>query len=326
MGEAERRIHSKAARLRYIEHRLYNAPAGLRAIELAELCGVDRRTIYRDIQALDDAGVPIWQQNGKYGIDRNTYLATIRLNLNEAVALFFAARLLSHHSDEHNPHIVAALDKLAAGLPDQTIAANIARLADIVRSRPAHPRYVSILETLTRGWFERRMVHIHYRAPNRPLTQRDIAPYFFEVVRTTPGVYVLSYDRLRNDLRTFKVERIEHAELLDERYTIPAEFDPYERLAGSWEVMNEAAVSIHLRFSAQVAPRIRENRWHHSQRLTDNDDGGCDLWLTVAGTREILSWVLSWGSDVEVLAPPELRAEVIEHARRMLAKYDTAPR
>ena len=103
------RIQSKAARLQRIEHRLYNAPRGLRVAELAEYCGVDRRTIYRDLQALEEMGAPIWESEGRYGIDRESYLSTIRLNLNEAVALFFAARLLAHHSDEHNPNVVSAL-------------------------------------------------------------------------------------------------------------------------------------------------------------------------------------------------------------------------
>lgn len=140
-------------------------------------------------------------------------------------------------------------------------------------------------------------------------------------MRTTPGVYVIGYDRLRDDLRTFKVERIEHAELLDEQFSIPTDFDPYAHLARSWELMNEAEVTIHLRFSPQAAPRIRENRWHHSQRLIDNADGSCDLYLTIAGIREILGWVLSWGTEVEVIEPEELRAEVINHARRILEKY-----
>ncbi|WP_298821259.1 helix-turn-helix transcriptional regulator [Chloroflexus sp.] len=322
MSEFNHRLRSKAARLRNLEHKLYNAPPrGYSVIELAKLCGVNRRTIYRDLETLSEAGVPIWQHNRRYGLNRDAYLATIRLNLNEAIALFFAARLLSHHSDEHNPHIVSALDQLAAGLPDQTIASHIARLADIVRARPPNPHYIHTLELLTRAWADRRMVRIRYRAPNRPPTEREIAPYFLEVTRTTPGVYVIGYDRLRNDMRTFKVERIESAELIDEQFSIPAGFDPYERLARSWEVMNEAEVAIHLRFSPTAAPRVRENRWHHSQQLIDNADGGCDLYLTVAGIREILGWVLSWGPEVEVLAPEELRIEVISNAHRILAQY-----
>ena len=315
------RIKSKAARLQRIEYRLYNSPQGVRAVDLARECGVARRTIYRDLESLEEMGVPVWENAGRFGIDRASYLSTIRLNLNEAIALFFAARLLAHHSDEHNPHIVSALDKLAAGLPDETIAEHIGRIASVVRSRPLRESYIRALETLTRAWADRRMVRIAYRAPNRELTERVIATYFVEVSRWNPAAYVIGHDQLRGALRTFKIERIERAEALNEIYTIPVDFDPYGYLANAWGVMDEAEVEVHLRFSASVAGRVRESLWHANQQLIEQADGGCELKMTVNGTREITSWVLGWGAEVEVLAPAELRSEVAAHGVRMAERY-----
>jgi proteasome accessory factor B len=315
------RIKSKVARLNRIEQRLYNTPQGLRVVELAAYCGVDRRTIYRDLMSLHEMGVPVWEDKGRFGIDRAAYLSTVRLNLNEAIAIFFAARLLSYHSDEHNPHIVSALDKLSAGLPDQTVSSHLARLADLIRSRPLRRSYVQILEVLTRAWADRRFVRLRYRAANREVTERVVALYFLEVSRSEPAAYVIGFDRLRDALRTFKIERIEKAELLEEPYTIPEDFDPYIHLKSAWGVIDDAAVEVQLRFSAAVAPRVRESVWHHSQRLIELSDGGCELRMIVGGIREIRSWVLSWGAEVEVLAPEELRAEVAAHAERLAAMY-----
>jgi predicted DNA-binding transcriptional regulator YafY len=319
---SEDRVRSKAARLRRIEQRLYNSPQGVRATDLAAECGVDRRTIYRDLYALEEMGIPVWEEKGRFGINREDYLSTVRLNLNEAVALFFAARLLTHHSDEHNPYIVAALDKLAASLPDGTISAHMSRLAELVRARPLRSGYVQVVEVLTRAWADRRLVRLQYRAHTRELTERVIAPYFMEVSRSTPAAYVIAHDQLRNSLRTFKIERIEQAELLETTYTIPENFDPYKYLAPAWGVMDEAEVEVHLRFSAAAAGRVRESVWHHSQQLLERNDGGCDLLITVGGTREICPWVLGWGAEVEVLAPATLREEVSSHGRRMAAMYE----
>ncbi|HNP72849.1 MAG TPA: WYL domain-containing protein [Kouleothrix sp.] len=315
------RIQSKAARLQRLEHRLYNAPRGMRVADLAEYCGVDRRTIYRDLQALEEMGAPIWEAEGRYGIDRESYLSTIRLNLNEAVALFFAARLLAHHSDEHNPNVVSALNKLAAGLPDTTISSHMARVAEIIRARPLRADYVRVLDTITRAWADRRKVAIRYRAASGELTERVICPYFLEVSRSEPASYVIAYDDLRAALRTFKLERVAEASLLESSYAIPDDFDPYAHLAAAWGVMDEVEVEVRLRFSPAVAPRVRESVWHHSQELHDTLDGGCDLRMRVGGIREVRSWVLSWGGDVEVLAPPALRDEVAAHARRMIEQY-----
>ena len=316
------RIQSKAARLQRIEHRLYNAPRGQRVTELAEYCGVDRRTIYRDLQALEEMGVPVWEQDGRYGIDRESYLSTVRLNLNEAVALFFAARLLAHHIDEHNPNVVSALTKLAAGLPDTTISSHMARVAEIIRARPLRADYVRVLDAVTRAWADRRKLAIRYRAASGELTERVICPYFLEVSRSEPASYVIAYDDLRAALRTFKLERVAEASLLDEGYSIPDDFDPYQHLASAWGVMDETEVEVCLRFSPLVAPRVRESVWHHSQRLENTDDGGCELRMRVGGIREVRSWVLGWGADVEVLAPAALRDDVRDHARRMLARYE----
>jgi predicted DNA-binding transcriptional regulator YafY len=317
----EDRIKSKAARLQRIERRLYNAPQGLRVAELATACGVARRTIYRDLEALHEMGVPVWEANGCFGIDRAAYLSTIRLNLNEAIAIFFAARLLAHHSDEHNPHIVAALDKLAASLPDHTIAGHIAAMSEQVRARPLRNSYIAALETITRAWADRRVVRMRYRTPNGELTERDVAPYVVEVVRNAPGAYLIGFDHLRDAIRTFKIERIEQAELLADTYTIPAGFEPYSVLARAWGVMDDADVPIHLHFNATAAPRVRETLWHQTQRLSERSDGSCDLYLTVGGIREIMPWILSWGADVEVLTPADLRAEIAAHGRRMAERY-----
>lgn len=293
----------------------------MRVTELAEYCGVDRRTIYRDLMALHEMGVPVWEHTGRYGIDRKTYLSTVRLNLNEALALYFAARLLAHHSDEHNPHVVSALSKLAAGLPDTTIASHIARVADAIRVRPLRADYVRVLEVVTRAWADQRRVAIDYRAASGELTRRVICPYFLEASRSEPASYVIAYDDLREALRTFKLERIVTAEVLDETYTIPDDFDPYIYLAAAWGVMDEVEVEVRLRFSPAVASRVKESVWHHSQRIDDLPDGGCALTMRVGGIKEVRSWVLGWGADVEVLAPPALRDEVQSHARRMLAFY-----
>src|SRR5690349_928408 len=263
------RIQSKAARLRRIEHHLYNATRGLRAVELAEYCGVDRRTIYRDLISLDEMGVPIWEDEGRYGIDRETYLSTIHLNLNEAVALFFAARLLAHHSDEHNQHVVSALSKLAAGLPDTTISTHIARAADVIRAKPLRADYMRVLEAITRAWADRRRIAIQYRAASGELTERIIWPYFLEVSRSEPASYVIAHDDLRGALRTFKLERVVAAEILEESYAIPDDFDPYVYLSSAWGVMDEVEVEVRLRFSPAVASRVKESVWHHSQRTED---------------------------------------------------------
>ena len=118
-----------------------------------------------------------------------------------------------------------------------------------------------------------------------------------------------------------KVERIQSAKLLDEEYTIPDDFDPYAWLDASWGIMAEDPSRFGCASPPAVARRVRESVWHHSQQLTDLQDGSCILSVSVGGIREIKSWVMSWGADVEVLAPPELRTDVANDVARLAGQY-----
>jgi len=69
---------TRTARLREIESTLLAAPDGLSATELAARLKVDRRTVYRDLDFLQGQGVPLWQQAGRFGVDRTRYLANLR--------------------------------------------------------------------------------------------------------------------------------------------------------------------------------------------------------------------------------------------------------
>jgi predicted DNA-binding transcriptional regulator YafY len=316
----------RIARLREIETLLFRNAQGMRVAEIAERCGVDRRTIYRDIDLLSEAGVPIWQESGRYGVIRDQYLATVRLKFYEAVALYIAARLLARHADEHNPHIVSALTKLSTAFPDP-LAEYISRTAEAIRDRPVNPAFVSVLEVIALCWAEHHKVRLWYRSPRSgTLRQRDFSPYTVEP-SATGGLYVIGHDDWAQDIRTFKLERLEHAERLADTYTIAEDFDPRTHLADAWGIMSGGEpVQVVLRFSPEVAAFIRERIWHSSQTLESLPDGSIRLQVNIADPREMRPWIRSWGAEVEVLEPQTLREDLMEETRRLARLYNLGPR
>jgi proteasome accessory factor B len=313
---------SRAERLRAIERMLYRSVEGMRAIELAEACEVDRRTIYRDLDLLSASGVPVWQDAGRFGIERERYLTTVRLGFNEAIALYMAARLLARHSDEQNPHVITALDKLATALPEP-ISGYIARTATHVRARPLNERYIQVLEAISLAWSLQRKVRLWYRSPRSgQVRQRDFSPYFVEPSARGYACYVIGFDDWSGEMRTFKLERLERAQMLDETYQIAESFDPEQYLATSWGIMHgEGEVEVVLQFSPDVTSRVKESVWHPSQEIDDLRDGGCLFTVRISESKEMEPWIRSWGAEVEVLAPPALRQAVAEEATRMAALY-----
>ncbi len=316
------RMLNRSERLRAIERMLFVSAEGMRAQEIAERCGVDRRTIYRDLDLLSVSGVPLWQEEGRFGIERERYLTTVRLNFNEAVALYMAARLLARHSDEHNPHVVTALDKLATALPDP-ISTHIARTAAYVRSRPVNDRYIQVLEAITLAWSLRRKVRLWYRSPRSgQVHPRDFSTYFIEPSGIGYACYAIGFDDWSGEMRTFKLERLERAQMLDQTYEIPDDFDPNRYLETSWGIMHgEEQVEVVLQFSPAVASRVKESVWHPSQEIDDLQDGGCLFTVYVSEPKEMQPWIRSWGAEVEVIAPPFLRQVIAEEAARMAALY-----
>jgi proteasome accessory factor B len=314
------RLASRTSRLRRIEELLLLTSQGLPAIEIARRLAVDRRTVYRDLDFLSENGVPLWQHEGRFGINRTRYLAPVRLLFHEAIALVLAGLLLSRTVDERNPHVTAALRKLAVTLP-HPLAAHLERAADRVQTHSDGLRQVAVLEAIAEGWGGGHKVRVGYRSPRSgALREHVLAPYALEP--TASGIYVIGHDDWANDIRTFKLERLETAEVLDEHYTIPADFDPDAHLATSWGIMSgKQTAEVALRFTPAATPHVRERCWHPSQQLTFTPDGGCTLRVRVSEPVEMQPWIRSWGAQVEVLAPDWLRERIAAELRQAADQY-----
>lgn len=316
---------NRAERLSMIERMLLRNSTGLRAVEIAKACGVDRRTIYRDLSMLDKIGVPISQQGGKFLINREYYSANIRLNFNEAVALFISARMLSRHAEQQNPHIISALAKLASALPEP-LASHVNYIADSVRAHPVDRNFVLVLETITHAWLERRRVKLWGSlVRSGEISVHEFSPYFVEPTGNG-GLYVVGFDDLSQGVRAFKVVSIRRAKLLDTTYEVPRYFDRHRYLANMWGITgdSDAKTSVVLAFSSDVTPLIKERIWHTSQRIETLEDKRCTLSMQVSDWRELLPWIRSWGTQVEVLEPQALRWELAADAARISEIYNGA--
>ncbi len=314
------RLASRTSRLRQIEEVLLMAPDGLSVPELARRLKANRRTVYRDVEFLSEQGVPLWQEAGRFGINRTHYLLPIRLSFHEALSLVLAGLLLSRTIDERNPHATTALRKLAAILP-QPLAAHLERAAERVQAHEDGLHHNAVLEAVADGWAAGRKVRVEYRSPRSgALRERILAPYALEP--TASAIYVIGHDEWANAVRTFKLERLETAEVLEATYTIPADFDPEVYLATSWGIMaGPETTEVVLRFTPTVNPHVRERRWHPSQTLTPTPEGGCVLRVTISEPLEMQPWIRSWGAQVEVVAPEWLRERIAAELRQAAEQY-----
>jgi predicted DNA-binding transcriptional regulator YafY len=302
---------------------------GVHVEEVARRVGMSKRTVYRDLVALEsEMAVPLWNDgHGTWGLAADALLPPLKLTLLEAMAVVISARLMARYADKYDPDLAAAFQKLEEGLPP-ALAAPVDRTLSFLATRPRDEPFSRHVHQLTRAWAERRVVTFAY-APARyadaeraPRLAR-VRPYLIEPSLQTHALYLIGYDETREALRTFKIERIADLALAPETFEAPEAGALEEILGRAWDIIADQPVAeVALRFSPAVADRVGETTWHPTQRLATEADGSL-LWrATLAGTVEVRLWILSWGDDVEVLEPPGLRDDVTATLRRALGRYE----
>ena len=142
----------KAARYLKIAMILRDHPEGISAVELAKRVGVSKRTVYRDIDAMDyHAGLMIWSDGGKFGLETGAFLPPLALTLHEATTLFLAARMLAKTSDEHDTELIGAFVKLAQIVPT-SLAEHVQATVDAFATTPEKPEFTRVFRVLTEAW------------------------------------------------------------------------------------------------------------------------------------------------------------------------------
>lgn len=304
-----------------------NPGRSLRTAEIAAYLGVTERTVRNYLDELSTSGrLPIYKEGWEWHLleDARMGLLPVNLDLEEGTQLYLAMRLLARHSDEPNPTIRAALVKLISAMPP-TLSGHLERL---VRGLPtqADPQYGDVFRAIAYGWATRRVVNLEYHPLKLKPYRARFCPYLLEPSAIGYTVYAIGHSDPPGALRTYKLERITQAELSDETFDLPQDFDGLALLKYAWGVMyGEELQTVTLRFHRRVARRVKETIWHPSQTYRDLDDGGVEWSAQVGDWLEMLPWIRGWGGDVEVIAPEDLREELVKEARRLAAIYDIQP-
>ncbi len=315
---------AKTERLIKIWLLLATNPSGFTIRELADRCGVHIRTIYRDLVALGTSlTVSVYNDRGRWKIAENHILPPVRFTLSEALNIFLAARLMLRYSRRYDPNIDATFTKLSTVLP-APLSMQMRRTLDWMQTLPKDEKHLRVLAAVAEAWVSQRRLRITYRSleAEGPV-ERVIEPYFIEAAAPEHDSYVIAYCHLRKEIRTFKIARIERAELTSQSYTIPADFDADKFFSSSWRVVIGGEVrTVKLRVvDPEIIRIMEETLWHPSQVLEMQKDGSLIMTLRVAPTVDFVSWVLGWGEKMEVLEPRGLRKEVMSIVEKMARIY-----
>lgn len=309
--------------------RLIEARHGVTLEEMAEETGVDRRTVHRDLNAIHEAGYPLvseWLNGRKVYrfLTRFKDVPPVTFTLPELMALsFFRSQLHFLDGTPFRDDLEAVFRKINSVLPPR-YAAHMERIADVslplLQGRRDYRPVAESLCRLREALIYQYRVKLAYRAPGKDeAALYTVDPY--TLIFYKGGLYLVGYAHNRQAIRTFAAERIVSVALDRERFEMPDDYQPEERLKGAFGIVDEVPLAVRVRFSPEVAHAVRERIWHPSQQIATEPSGSIVLSFTAGGTMEIISWVLSYGRHAEILEPASLRDEMAQTVAAMAARY-----
>ena len=315
--------------------RLLSREGGATLTDLHGELGVSRKTVRRDLDAMERAGLPVVGESGYRGektwrLTSPDGLPPLAFAWDEAAALHLTRPLLASLRGTFVWEALGrALAKVRAHLGERALnyldglgggfLATTSGAADLAGRGPA-------LDAVMLGREERRVTEIVYRSGSTGEADR-FAVEPLGLVWHRGRLYLHAHSRKHGEQRTFRADRIEEATATDERFAPPADFDLGAALAGSFGVWQSdgPAETVRVRFAASAAAYVAAGRWHPGQRIEEHADGSLTLSLELTAIEEVAAWVLSFGPKAEALEPPALRDRIAADLRAAAARYESNP-
>jgi predicted DNA-binding transcriptional regulator YafY len=307
---ARTRGRARIARQWALVRALTRFRVGATIAQLVDELETSRATVYRDLETLREAGVPIETVNVNGGARyklANCELPALQPTISQIAALRFARRALG---SLEGSSVLEELDALLAGKPTART------VIDTPRKRNFAPNVVRDLE---KALDQHRRVRIRYRGMrDREAKWRLVDPLALRLAGD--HLYLLAHDDAARAPRTFKVVRITHTQVLRDRAK-PHDVDVEQHFEHSVKVWNADPIDVAVWIDAEQ--RIVDEYPLHEKQTTTREGAGVLVRARVSGIPEAMRWTLSWGQQATAREPKELVEAVRAELEGALAGYQT---
>jgi predicted DNA-binding transcriptional regulator YafY len=304
--------------LRFVEAARY----GRTPKEMADELGVHVRTIYRDLEALQEVGFPLTNESR----DGHTHwtlsaspfkhLEALGFSLSELCALYLSRRMLEALTGiPFQTALSDAFGKFERDLPEQ-MREYLNKLPSVVNALPApgkpktHPGKDQFAERLVNASLERRQVRMRYFSLSHE-REGEYVVWPIRIIYMQGALYLRAWVPAYSEIRTFATHRIKSLSVLEERFT-PSPLWKEDSFSTSLGPNDGKAIHVVLRFEPPLARLVRERSYHPSQATKLLPDGSLRFEIDVCDDAWLRSFILQFGHRVRVVAPRELADTVVE--------------
>ena len=322
---AKEKTQNRTERLFNIVLLLQNQP-NMTSRDLAEHFGVSRRTIFRDLRALSESGVPLtYADEGGYEILDGYQLHPLMLNAREAAVLLVGAEFMKAQADDalRDDARQVAL-KIRAELPEE-VRSYVDRLRERTVLDPYWSNAVRAERTSQGRWQKiaeavagQQTVAMQYFVQSRgELTQRKIDP--LGLVYYTDHWNVIAFDHLRSEIRSFRLDHVEALQVTMSRFQWPEGFDLETYLAERGAAPDSELIRLRFAKDRYAAARTRIPA---TIRQEVENESGVEVEFAFENLDYLARWTMRFADDVEVLEPAGLRRRVQALASKMAKLHE----
>ncbi|MDF2635888.1 MAG: hypothetical protein K0R78_2762 [Pelosinus sp.] len=282
------------------------------ARELAGRFGVSTRTIYRDIDALSSAGIPVYMNKGNGGgihLLENYILNRAIFSDRESENLLLAVKTLQA---TQYPELDIALEKMGALFKN---ASNHDWVEVDFSSWASLPNEENKFNDIKRAMLEQNIIQFDYVNGEGHRSSRLAEPE--KLIFKNNAWYLLAFCRRRQRHRTFRISRLKQLDVLAEKFEKKVLPRPIKE---EW-YSEQPLIALKLRFKAQVINRLYD--YFDDSFLIPNDDGSLTLEVEFPEGEWLYSYILSFSSLVEVLEPEYMRNMIAQRIRQALKIYES---
>ena len=277
------------------------------ANELAEKYEVSIRTIYRDIDVLSSAGIPIYATQGKGGgieIADNFVLKKSFLSENEQEQILIALKGLELTNKEYENELLTKLTALFKTKNTNWIEVDFTNWQ---RSKS----YDELFKDIKSAIINKNIVRFIYFSSNKKETSRKVKP--IRLLFKGWAWYVYAFCLSRNDFRYFKLSRIKEFEILPNTFE-----DDFDSIVLKKEIEYEETVFVKVKFDRKMAFRVYDEV---SSAIEEDEDGNLYATIELPNDYNLYNYIFSYGDAAEVLEPKEIRDKIKNIINIMAKKY-----
>ena len=321
--------NDQAVRQLIILKKLESSRHGLTLEQLVDSFGPSAtrhpRTLRRDLDAIESAGYPLLTERvdgcTRWKLLDGVRIApTLRFSPTELMALTLSRRLIAPlEGTAVHASLQSALSKASAALPPEGLSLVQQLEGTFSVGLGPHKRYTAhraVVERVTQAITDKKRIQMRYDSASRGrVTRREVDPY--RLWYASGGLYLVGYCHVRKEPRMFAVERIKSITPTESPYQIPLHFDFKAFVEDSLTVMRGPRINVELEFDKPTSAWAKDRMWHPSQQLTRLNRGRLRMILSLAETRELIGWILSFGGGVTVIRPESVREAVLKEAKRI---------